>query len=246
MVAYNRWLLDHCSADRSRLTPIAQTLLADPSEAERDLTTLRDQGYEHVMLPWTLPQQPDFFSLQYERLWRAIEDLGLTLHLHKVAIPDYLRGSAAAAASGVGSFFRHVNETLPGQLCLTRIFDARIPDHCPRLRFAIHECGAGWLPAWLARAEESYDTISPSPTRLTHNPSHYIFDRDTLFFGMSLSESAELVRAVVTRVMVATDFPHPGCAVDAGSKWRAHLSALTSEERQALLVANAQRLIGTN
>jgi hypothetical protein len=116
-------------------------------------------------------------------------------------------------------------------------------DLCPRLRFAIHECNAGWVSAWLDRADESYQTVVHMADRLLQPPSQYVRERDVFFFGMSAAENPHHVRSLWQRVTVATDFPHPGSSIDAGAQWCSHLSELGAKERDGLLYANALRLI---
>ena len=246
MRAYNRWLLEFCAPAPGRLYGVAQMCLFDVATAVDDLHELRRLGFRHVMLPWMPPGSPSCFHGDYERFWSAAQDLGMTFHLHKVAIPHQLNLAPGARMGGAGNgrFFDHVNQTLPGALCLTSIMDNRIPDKVPRLPFAFHECNAGWVAAWLDRADESYLTCSDSDIELTqHPPSHYVLERDTFFFGMSLGEKPENIASIQRRTTLASDFPHPGCSKSPGHDWSERLKELPPQQRDALLWGNAQRLL---
>ena len=79
-------------------------------------------------------------------------------------------GAAAVTSSAAGRLFTHALEILPGQLFLTALIDARVPDRFPALRFAFHECNAGWVPSWLDRLTESHQTLTGGPGRTLAAP----------------------------------------------------------------------------
>lgn len=238
--AYNRWLLSVTDHDPDRLFPVAQ-LGADP-ELPRNLVALADAGYRHVLMPLGLnggPGKADgFFSIA--------QDLDLTVHLHKVAVPHLLPLPEATTFRSVtaGALFNHVNEILPGQLFLTALLDARVPDRFPGLRFVFHECNAGWLPAWLDRTGESWETLQSNRVEtLAHRPSEYLTDRDSFFFSVGLSEDlSRFPDELWSRLLLATDYPHPGTPSDPSAEWASLLDGLPPDRAAALAGANASRL----
>lgn len=241
--AYNRWLLDFASADPTRLLPVGQLALSEHAPLGAEVDALAAAGFRHVMLPHGI----DRIGTDLDAFWGAAEAHGLVVHVHKVAVPHLLAMEPPTRFSSplAGTFFNHVNELLPGQLFLAGLLDARVPDRFPRLRFAFHECNVGWLPAWLDRAEESYETLAdgdrPRPDR---QPTAYFTEQDTFFFSTGLGERLDrLPGELHGRVLLATDFPHPGTPLDPEGAWRERLDRLPAGYGAAVLGDNALRML---
>ncbi len=238
--AYNRWLLSMTAHDPDRLLPVAQ-VGAHP-ELPRTLASLADSGYRHVLMPLGLSgglgEADGFFS--------TAQELDLTVHLHKVAVPHLLPLSEATTfrSATAGAFFNHMNEILPGQLFLTALLDARVPDRFPGLRFVFHECNVGWLPAWLERAGESWETLRTNRVEtLAQRPSDYLTDRDSFFFSVGLGENlSRFPDELWSRLLLATDYPHPGTPTDPASEWACELDGLHADQAAALTGVNAGRI----
>ncbi len=242
--AYNRWIRDMTSAAPGRLIPVAQVALT--SDLPETLTRLADSGFRDVMFPLGLgadralrPAADPFLA--------AVQDLAITVHLHKAAIPHFLPAPAATSlrSPGTGPFFNHVNEILPGQLCLAALLDARALDRFPAVRLAFHECNATWLPAWLDRAQESCDTLRASGAASIPDlpPPAYLTQRDTLFFSAGLGEDLTRLPPALSRsLLLATDYPHPGTPPSPRDAWAPVLAALPGTTSYALTGGNALRL----
>jgi hypothetical protein len=245
MAAYNRWILEFADFAPERLVPIAQVALFEPEQTVADLDHVRHLGFEHIMLPLSPAGTVSCFHSSRARVWDAVQDLGLTVHLHKVAIPHHLNVAPGArlGVEGVGAFFNHVNEVLAGQMCLTAIMDNRLPDLHPAVRFAFLECNAGWLGPWLDRTDETFEVLSERKGPLLKEPPrYYLADTDRFFFGLGPNEDVQRLRGLERGLMVATDFPHPGFSPDPLRDWSARLAALESETSRMILRGNALRL----
>ncbi|BFV57944.1 hypothetical protein KCMC57_up30480 [Kitasatospora sp. CMC57] len=240
--AYNRWIADMASADPARLLPVAQVPLTD--DAPQRLRRLAETGFAHAMIPGG-------FGVDLsagEAVFAAAQEYDVTLHLHKIAIPHFLpvsTSSTSLRAPHMSTLYNHVNETLPGQLHLAALMGAGVLDRHPRLRFAFHECNAGWLPAWLDRAEESWQTLRDNnvPNLPALPPRDYLTERDTLFFSVGLGEDLTRVPDwLAPCLMLATDYPHPGTPKDPAAAWAEVLPTLPSALADGLLGTNAARM----
>jgi uncharacterized protein len=238
--AYNRWLLDFAAQAPERLVPVGQLALTEGRGVTRTAERLAAAGIRHVMLPFgsdTVADLTEFFA--------AAQDLGLVVHLHKVAIPHLLPldEPTTLRSARAGRLYNHVVEIMPGQLFLTALLDAGVPDRFPGLRFVFHECNAGWIPAWLERVQESYETLAAAgPPPLAEEPAHYLRERDTFFFSTGLGEDlADRPDWLLRRILLATDYPHPGYPADPQDAWSDTLSALPPERGDDLLSGNADR-----
>lgn len=241
--AYNRWLLDHVSPDRDRLLPVGQLALSPAAPVADEVAGLARDGFRHVMLPHGLRRM----DAELDAFWAACELHGLVVHVHKVAVPHLLPMSPPTSVSSphAGTFYNHVNEVLPGQLFLAGLLDARVPDRFPGLRIAFHECNVGWLPAWLERAEESFETLERSGRpRPDLAPTRYFTERDTFFFSTGLGERLDrMPEELRGRILLATDFPHPGTPLNPEKEWLRHTDGLPLEFIEAVLGGNAARLV---
>jgi predicted TIM-barrel fold metal-dependent hydrolase len=242
--AYNRWLADFTAAGSARLAGVGQVALSPQVRLDEEVKALASAGFRHVMLPHGVAGGLD---ARLDPFWAAAQDHGMIVHLHKVAVPHLLPLPLPTSvnAPGAGAFFNHVNEILPGQLFLAGLLDARVPDRFPDLRFAFHECNVGWLPAWLDRAQESFETLRDTGRATPdHPPRHYLHERDAFFFSTGLGERLDrLPEDLHSRVLLATDFPHPGTPFRPREEWANVLDGLPAGLRPALLGENALRLL---
>jgi predicted TIM-barrel fold metal-dependent hydrolase len=245
--AYNRWIGEFEAFNKQRLVGVAQTSLFDQREAIADLHAIRESGFGNIMLPLLPPDSASCFSEEFSDFWRAVEELGLVVHLHKVAIPHQLNipPGMSMGAKGNGRFFNHVSEILAAQMCLASLMDNLIPDRFPRLRFAFLECNAGWVPAWLDRSDETYEVLSESKKVkiLEAPPRHYVENTDNFFFGLSLAENVSHMSSITDRLLIATDFPHPGSSVTPYESWRDRLSSLSEADQNKIMGLNACRML---
>ncbi len=238
--AYNRWIAGLADADRTRLHPVAQVPLTDDAPAR--LGRLVAQGFTHAMLPGGFGGDLS----RGEALFAAAQEYGVTIHLHKVAIPHFLpvtTGPTTLRAPKMDVLFNHINETLPGQFHLAALIGSGVLDRYPRLRFAFHECNATWLPAWVDRAQESWQTLHGNQVAglPALQPREYL-ERDTLFFSVGLGEDLTRVPdRLVPRLMLATDYP-PGTPKDPATAWAEVLPSLPAHLAEGLLGANAARM----
>ena len=245
--AYNRWIREFTEVNRQRLIGVAQISLFDQREAVRDLVELREQGFGHIMLPLMPPDSASCFGSEFDDFWRTVQELGFVVHLHKVAIPHQLNipHGVTMGGKGNGRFFNHVNEILAAQMCLASLMDNLMPDRFPRIRFAFLECNAGWVPAWLDRADESYEVLSESKNVkiLEAPPRHYVENTDCFFFGLSLAEDVSRMTSIADRLLIATDFPHPGSSITPYESWRNRLSTLGESDQSKIMGLNACRML---
>ncbi|MCD9189237.1 MAG: amidohydrolase [Pyrinomonadaceae bacterium] len=247
MMAYNRWIMEFSKADAKRLIPVAQTCLYDQQETIRDLQWLKKEGFENIMLPLPAPDSITCFHSDFDDFWAAVQDLGLVVHLHKVAIPNQLNIPAGKplGIEGNGRFFTHVNEILAAQMCLSSMMDNRLPDRFPKIKYAFLECNAGWVPAWLDRSDESYEVLQSSKNIeiLKNPPRHYLENTDSFFFSLGLSEDVDRLHSIKNNLLIATDFPHPGGSVAPVRDWSARLENFDAADKAKIMGQNAVRML---
>lgn len=246
MAAYNRWIREFSQAAPHRLIPVAQTCLFGIEEAVGDMKALAASGFRHVMLPVQPVGSVSCFHPRYDPWWQAAEAHGMAVHLHKAAIPHCLGLPARRlpAGPGMGRLYSHMIETLPGLLCLAAILDHRVTARFPGVRLAILECGAGWLPWLLDRADESWETIA-GETGPGSMPRALVEESDNIFVTLAPNEDASALARWAGRLMVASDYPHPGFLAAPMAAWSGQTDGLAEDAAGAVLGGNASRLLAS-
>jgi predicted TIM-barrel fold metal-dependent hydrolase len=227
--AYNRWVMDFCSADRRRLVPIGYVPMRDIDETIGHIRTLAKMGFRAINIP-AFPQNPDGWStsagvkaisagqgsaltgdpkgkLQYylpefDKLWAAFSELGLVTTIHLGArVPRF----------GEKQFFladMPMSKLAMAEPIAIAIFNG-IFQRFPDLRFASVESGVGWF-AWfteyLDRTWEKQRFWTEST--LTNPPSFYM-DRNV--FGSFIQDRPGILCRDLPgakNIMWSSDYPH--------------------------------------
>jgi predicted TIM-barrel fold metal-dependent hydrolase len=139
-MAYNRWLIDFCSAAPGRLCGQAMVPFADVDQAVADIHWVKEQGLGGILMPPLYPGSKFFFDPALDPIWAACVETGLPLSQHGgTGAPNYqpLGFSAFMVLSVEHSFFS--GRSL-WQLILGGVFE-RFPD----LKLAFVETEAWWI-----------------------------------------------------------------------------------------------------
>jgi predicted TIM-barrel fold metal-dependent hydrolase len=246
--AYNRWLVDFCSAAPERLIPIAHINLLDVASAVRELERARAAGCRGVYL------SPDLFARNHKRFdnrmfdpfWAAAQDLDMPLAFH-VVVRDQSTTTYVDPHNGGGVSFGLLNFAflaIDVMGAFTELLSAGVLERFPRLKVAVLETGANWISAWLDRLDHKYDVIR-SVTRLKMKPSDYFRRQCLVSADPDESMTAEIVRHVGAEYFVwASDYPHIDAAMGVVGEMRQHLSVLPEADQRLVMGDNAQRFYG--
>lgn len=149
--AHNRWLVDFCARHPERRAGIAQIFVNDVEDAIADVRFAAENGLRGgVLLPSVPPDAKHLdplFSTRYDPLWAACQDLGVVVNSHSgTGAPDYGEHLAAGAVwIAETAFF--------SRRTLTHLLLGGVFERYPRLRFAMTEQGASWIPDTLAQLD---------------------------------------------------------------------------------------------
>ena len=212
--AYNDWLAEFCSADPHRLVAVALLALHDPAaaaaEARRAVGTL---GMRAAMVRPNPCEGRNLEDPAHDVVWRALEELGAALAVHEgsgswmPAYGDRYPGSYLAQHA-----MSHPMEQMGAVYALTV---GGILERHPRLRVAILEAGATWLPYWLHRLDEHVEQLQDVPSEtgwLSRLPSSAFRAQ----CWISCEPDEPNIRALIDtvgadRLLWASDYPHPDC-----------------------------------
>jgi len=242
--AYNRYIVDYCSADPSRLKATLLAPAHNPGFAASEIAKYASEkciGAVAVPLPEGLPvDDPDLHVI-----WRAMGDADLPLLHHSFFYePPYFPGYrdvwghiAVARASA------HVwgAQRLLSYLLLSGLFD-----QFPVLRVGFSECSSGWLPSWLNRLQSQSAYLAGTLPTIKHTPLEYA-QNGRVFCGVELAEGEVITRSVIEAMgdgslMYSSDYPHDQSkfpsSVDLVLGWD-----IPESSKRAIMSENAERYL---
>ena len=163
--AYNNWVkYDYCDAAPDRLFPCGLMVPQDPYMAAEELRRLAKLDFRVASLrpidaQGKYPNQPLF-----EPLWKTFEDTGVVCGMHTVTggqeqpniySPGQILDRAASQAQiqGAGQTLSFIYEAMTW---VTGMLLSGFLERYPRLKMAIFESNATWLPMVLEGCDQAY------------------------------------------------------------------------------------------
>ena len=249
---HNRWLADFISVAPGRFAAIAAVDWNDADYAVQELTWVRNAGMRGVLLPAFSSAEP-MFHPRFDRVWDAIEDLGLVVNSHilmSTTLKELPMVMAAPHPASTIAVNAPIN-TFFSQQTLTHLIWGGVLEKHPRLRVAFTELGSGWIPGALSAMDYSYDGSylrQDHRSFLKSKPSEYF--RRQCFLGSSTFSRAEIAarhHIGLDKMMLGMDYPHHEGTLAAGGTTeylRATLGAegVPVEEARLLLGGTAMKV----
>jgi uncharacterized protein len=240
--AYNRWIIEYCSADPTRLYGLGQTALRSPEEGIADLEAIKAAGLRGVMMPGTPgpayeKDGADYDDPAWDDFWSASIDLGLVLSFHILTGPAYR--THGPKLNNFLSIIRG-NQDLIGTLVFGGVFDRH-----PELQIVCVEADAGWVPHYSYRMDHAYNRhrtwLGGGGAVLQRRPSEYMTDHVKLTFqdDWSAFRMAEAGLIDPKQLMWANDFPH------SDSTWP-YSQDMLAEQTASLAADDVARILGGN
>lgn len=210
--AHNRWLAELCSQSSERRCGVATIpILHDVPGAIAEMERAAASGLRAMMIPTLWGDKPAYHDPIYEPVWSAAEDLELVVNVHS-------GGASKDISPGPGMVPIYATEAWWwAARPLWVLVWAGVFDRHPRLRFALTEDGAWWLPDIVQRMDEKW--VGGHNTRkfgslfrdaTERRPSEYL--GTNVFLGASTPTSEEIAaraRVGVSSLLWGNDFPHP-------------------------------------
>jgi predicted TIM-barrel fold metal-dependent hydrolase len=181
----------------------------------------------------------------YEPLWSTIEALDVPLAVHE--------GSGARLpVTGADRFLGNVlmqhvaSHPLEMMCAVLSIVCGGVLERHPRLRVAFLEAGASWLPYWLWRLDEHFESLGKRDTpELELRPSEYF--RRQCFASVECDETplAHAIAAIGDDCLLfASDYPHADAKYPRSVETFLALPGIPQASRRKVLWENALRLYG--
>ena len=241
--AHNRWLAELCQMAPERRAGVAIVpILWDVDEAVKEARWAKVNGLKSVMLPVRWGKFEAYHHPKYDPFWAVCEELELVINFHSGPAPmeDYGEGRGM-----VGIYISEVAWYLVRPL--TFMLWGGVFERFPKLRLAITEGTAVWVPEYLELLDFRYEDTPYSAklgdytSHLSLKPSEY-FARNVLVGASCMPRrEAERRREIgVENIAWGSDFPHPeGTWPNTAANMRETFFQLPKEELTMMLGTNA-------
>lgn len=241
--ANHRFLHDFCGEAPDRLKSLIVATGRCVNESVEEIKRWGDERWAvgvQTYLPLDYPlDHPDL-----DPIWKAAAERNLTIVHHSFAggYPGYRdlwdNPFIGRTASHPWGAMRAVASFVGGG----------IMERYPDLKFAVLECGFGWLPFWAARMNDQVIYMGYVSDDLKKKASDYLTG-GRFFTSIVLHEGEDMVRMVNTMMgdhilMFGSDYPHAESrfpkSADVASEW----TTLTDDEKRKLFWENPVRAFG--
>ena len=205
-----------------------------------DLTSWaeRDDDYAGVFLPRMFPDGRLLDSPDLYPLWKRSQELDLPIWIH--GDPNHPPLTPGAKDLDNADFARQVLKGWGGMTALGTLTGGGVLDLFPKLRVGLFENGAGWMPWFVEKLDDSYAPGSRTTPYMKRTPSEIVAGGQV--FCAVDSDEADLghcVERLGDHVwLFSTDYPH------SRNPWPNGVPMIT--ERQELPDSAKVRLLGEN
>lgn len=247
--AWNDWTIEYCRPHRDRCAPAAAIPAIDVDAAVAEVERVAKLGFRCVTLPnspfWGPedPSIPNYNHKDYDRLWACIQDhdLPATFHAATGKDPRAVRGQGGAVINYV------IHGCLPVAEPAVILCASGVIERFPKLRFAVVEGNAGWVPWMLDMMDEAYRKHHFwTRPKLKELPSTYFHTNGaaTLTEDRSALLTVEPY-ALEDNLLWANDYPHhEGTWPHSGPAIERAFGHLREDTRAKILGLNAARIFG--
>lgn len=247
------------ASERDRYAPAALLSTLEPLDAVAEAQRVKDLGFTCVMLPPIVPWLP-YWHMDWEPLWSALEELDLVLNFHVftgntsqgvdfgnlwVIPPDLAElGRVRFRAERVDERLSTTVMCMASAMSpMMHLIGSGILDRHPRLRFALVESEAGWIPWALQALDLMQRRRRFAMINLDLQPSEY-FKRQG--WGTFLEDKVAidtLDYIGVDKLMWSNDWPHDeGTYLESQDIIKRLIGHLPYETQKKLLHDNAAKL----
>ncbi len=244
---YNDWLAEYCGYSPKRLKGLGLISLYDPKQGAADLKICADKGLAGAMI-WASPPDPlPFYSDDYDVFWAVAQELEMPLSLHEFAGFQWVDWDSNAKKRTVaGAINSHEVEKTFATLILSGILE-----RFPRLKVISAEVNCGWLPYFLRRMDERFQSRgtrlhgSPFQTKLTMKPSEYFRRQLYATFIDDPFGLAHRHEIGVENLLWSSDFPHSASFwPNSREKIALDFQGVNEEDKRKILCENSRKLYG--
>jgi predicted TIM-barrel fold metal-dependent hydrolase len=239
---YNRWLAELCAANPGRHAGIAVVPIRDVDATVAEVRWARAAGLAGgISLPPISADYPMYNDAVYEPFWAACQDHDMPLNIHG-------GGDAPFYGSGPESIALILAESdFWSRRALAFLIFGGVFDRYPRLKVAITETRAGWVPSYCAMLDSIFHSHTTTMRHvLARSPSEYFASNCYVGASFMSQQEADLrYETGVDRIMWGADYPHiEGSWPWSGPSLRKTFAGVPTDELKLMIGENAVRCYG--
>ncbi len=250
--AYNSWLYDYCSADRSRLIGVGLVPLTDIDAAVAEMERcVQDLGFKAVMVrPCPYIGDRKLNHADYDPFWDAAQELGCPIGIHPFSFNDmpnvvsmmkldedslFLPSEGLTLRQGLGN-------SIDLMVALGWFVAGGICERFPRLKVAFLEGSGGWICTMLERFDHHLKVFGSRyqkelPSDLFRRQCWISFDPDEVAMAFTAEHLGD------DRIIWASDYPHPDAKIPGVvAELQEATAGLSEETRRRIVGENAAEL----
>lgn len=247
--AYNRWLADFCADLPGRRIGVAQISLHDVDAAVAEIEWAANAGLKGIMYPAGMmeaeePEMTAIYNPRFERLWDALDETGLVVHVHGGASPEYYTPDVRLQLLLLLS----EAEFWSRRPLWFMLWSGALERH-PELNLVFTEVCASWVPSTLEHLDAIYHSkeyFGFVKSILPRSPSEYWHRQCHVGASMLTAAEVDMRDAIgVDNIMFGVDFPHIEGTWPNTKKWlQSSVGGIPQDEVRKILGENAIKLYG--
>ena len=217
--AHNRWMAEFVqTAPERRIGLACVPVFWDIDEAVREIEWARANGLRGIILPPMWGAQAPYHHPRYDPVWAACQDTGTIIHFHSGPAPtnDYF-GEVPPKENLPGAVGIYVTEVAFYLVRpLTFLLWGGVFERFPKLKVAMTEGTAVWVPEYLQLLEQRYSETHYSQklgdyrSHLSMSPVDYFKRNVRVGASCMPRREAELRYEIgIDSLMWGSDYPHP-------------------------------------
>lgn len=244
---WNDWAWETYGPYYDFMSPMAAIMTADIELAIAEIRRVAKIGFRGIALPCKPifgahdARHPNYNMTMFDPMWAVIQecDLTITYHISTGRDPRAARKDGGAIINYAAHALSPTIEPM-ACMCASGLFE-----RFPKLRFALIECGIGWVPWALEAMDEAarkhHMWAFPKLKKL---PSEYFREHGAASFqddpiGIELA----VKHGLVDNFLWANDYPHhEGSWPHSAQSIERQMQDLTDEQRAKILGLNAVRM----
>ena len=242
--AYNSWLHDFCSYDPDRLNGVGAIALHTPEEMVTELQRIAAWGWKAVVLRPNPVKGRLLSDPSYEEFWSECERFNIAISIHE---GTHSRLPSTGADRFRTRFALHAcSHPMEQMMAMLALIEGGVLERHPKLRVAFLEAGCGWLPYWLWRMDEEYESLAwEVEANVRLKPSEYFYRQCFVSFEPGEPYLPEVINRIgAERLLFGSDYPHIDHQADMTRKTIALQNRLPQETVQKLLWDNPKCFYG--
>jgi predicted TIM-barrel fold metal-dependent hydrolase len=251
--ALNRWMLEawpYTFENRIFATPAITPGVLETAIEELEFVV--EHGAKAILMrpapAWGYRGPRSFALPEFDPFWERVQDSGVLVVLH-ASDSGYIRytnewegvhseelafGEPKLLSSVIEGDYRAIRDASAAMICHGTLW------RFPKLRIALVENGAGWVPHFLEQLDHAYEKM---PHLYVERPSD-TFKRHFWMHPFHEEDPRELVKLLgADHVIFGSDFPHIEGLADPLS-WADELHGLPDDELRQVMGGNMMELMG--